>query len=285
MNQVAVNGVPTVVDIDEDPQTHVAVITFSRGRNNFLNHDLVDRLAAAVEDLSHGDSRAVVLRTTSRHFCGGADFGPTPSGIAPRGNIVDVIPRLYRLPLPVVAAVGGAAVGGGLGLALTADFRITTSSAYFLANFNRLGINQGFGLSLSLPRLVGYQRAAEMLYTARRVGGEEAVAWGLCDRLVEPSALVDTAYALASEIARSAPAAVAASRGAVRAELVSGIEGTLRAEMALQGSLMATADFREGVRAWSERRTPEFQGRGASGSETDNGAVPIADPEQGVPNE
>jgi len=137
----------------------------------------------------------------------------------------------------------------GLVLALTADFRITTSSAYFLANFNRLGINQGFGLSLSLPRLVGYQRAAEMLYTARRVGGEEAVAWGLCDRLVEPSALDDTAYALASEIARSAPAAVAASRGAVRAELVSGIEGTLRAEMALQGSLMATADFREGVRA------------------------------------
>jgi enoyl-CoA hydratase/carnithine racemase len=249
-----------VVDVDEHPETHVAVVTFSRGRANFLNHELVDRLASVVEDLAAGNTRAVVLRTASRHFCGGADFGPLPSGGAPRGNIVDVIPRLFQLPLPVVAAVGGAAVGGGLGLALTADFRITTPAAYYLANFNRLGINQGFGLSLALPRLIGHQRAAEMLYTAKRIGGQEAVAWGLADRLVPADTLNDAAYDLASDIAKSSPAAVAASRSAIRAELISGIAETLRSEMALQRPLMDTADFREGVRAWSERRNPKFAG-------------------------
>lgn len=261
MNQPADTSGPTpaVVEVDEHPDTHVAVVTFSRGRHNFLNHDLVDRLASAVENLAGGTTRAVVLRTTSRHFCGGADFGPR-SGTGPRGNIVDVVPRLYRLPLPVVAAVGGAAVGGGLGLALTADFRITTPSAYFLANFTRLGINQGFGISLSLPRLIGQQRAAEMLYTAKRIGGEQAADWGLADRLVPAEAMDDAAYELATEIARSSPAAVAASRSAIRAELVSGIQDALDAEMALQRPLMTTDDFAEGVRAWSEKRTPNFRG-------------------------
>ena len=280
MNHSDGNGQPptaVVLDVEEHRDTHVAVVTFSRGRNNFLSHDLVDRLASAIEGLAEGNSRAVVLRTTSRHFCGGADFAP-PQGTAPRGNIVDVVPRLYRLPLPVVAAVGGAAVGGGLGLALTADFRVTTASAYFLANFNRLGINQGFGLSLSLPRLIGHQRSAEMLYTAKRINGEEAVAWGLCDRLVEASVLDDAAYSLAREIALSAPAAVAASRDAIRAELMSGIEGTLGAEMALQRSLMSTEDFREGVRAWSEKRNPQFRGDSINRS-THKDAEPIRPPD------
>lgn len=250
-----------LVEVDEHRDTHVAVVTFSRGRNNYLTHELVDRLADTIEKLAGGESRAVVLRTDSKNFCGGADFAPRPSGIAPRGNIAGVVPRLFRLPLPVVAAVGGAAVGGGLGLALTADFRVAAPSSYFLANFTRLGINEGFGLSLSLPRLVGPQRAAEMLYTGRRVSGEEAFAWGLCDRLVEPATLDETAYALAAEIAVSAPAAVAVSRAALRSELTSGIEDALRTEMEQQRRLMESEDFREGVRAWSQRRPPVFRAR------------------------
>ena len=256
MTQPVASGsvTPSVVHVDEYPETHVAVVTFNRGRNNFLNHDLVDQIASVIESLAGGDCRAVVLRTTSRHFCG-------EPGSTARGNIVDVVPRLFRLPLPVVATIEGAAVGGGLGLALAADFRIATPSAYFLLNFTRLGINQGFGLSLSLPRLVGHQRAAEMLYTARRVSGEEAVAWGLCDRLVDTGAADEAAYALASEIAVSSPAAVEASRRTLRADLMSGIEETLRAEMAQQRTLMATADFREGVQAWKDKRMPQFRGR------------------------
>ncbi|MYW96139.1 enoyl-CoA hydratase/isomerase family protein [Amycolatopsis rubida] len=256
-------GAPTpkaLLSVDEHPDTHVAVVTFSRGRNNYLDHDLVDRIAGTIEKLPERGVRAVVLRTTSRHFCGGADFAPRSSGAPPRGNIAGVVPRLFRLPIPVVAAVGGAAVGGGLGLALTADFRVCTPSSYFLANFTRLGINEGFGLSLSLPRLIGPQRAAEMLYTARRVNGEEAVCWGLGDRLAQPSDLDEAAYALAADIAASAPAAVAVSRAALRAELTSGIEDALRAEMEQQRRLMESEDFREGVRAWGQRRPPVFRG-------------------------
>ena len=150
-----------------------------------------------------------------------------------------------------------------------------------------MGINQGFGLSLSLPRLVGHQRAAEMLYTARRIGGEEAVAWGLCDRLVEPAALDDTAYALASEIARSSPAAVAASRSAIRAELVSGIEDTAARR---DGAAEATDGYRRfpGRRASLEREADSGISRVVGGAETrvtdERVLYPSSDPDQDVPN-
>lgn len=234
---------------------NVAVVTFSAGRNNYVNYELLDQLASTLEGLESTASRAVVIRTTSRHFCAGADF----SG-GGRGQIRELVPRLVCSPLPVVAAVGGAAIGAGLGLALAADFRVATRSAYFLANFTRLGISQGFAVSLTLPRLVGAQQAAEMLYTARRVGGEEALALGLCDRLAEQDRLDDEAIALATEIAKSSPLALSAARRVLRADLKDEIDATLERERSEQLPLMDTEDFREGVRAWREKRIPEFRG-------------------------
>jgi enoyl-CoA hydratase/carnithine racemase len=171
-----------------------------------------------------------------------------------------VLPRLFHQPLPIVAAVGGAAIGAGLGLAMLADFRVVAAPAYFAAPFTRLGISQGFALSLTLPRVVGVQRAAELVYTGRRVEADEAMAIGLCDRLTQRDRLDEDALALASEIAESAPLAVAAARRILRADLTTAVEETLRLEHAAQQPLYATEDFREGVQAGREKRTPNFRG-------------------------
>src|SRR6202030_4695081 len=116
-----------------------------------------------------------------KHFCAGANFaGDTPA----EGDLYEQAVRLFAAGLPLVAAVQGAAVGGGLGVALSADFRVATPETRFSANFARLGIHHGFGITVTLPLVVGHQRALEMLYTGDRLGGEQAHAIGLCDRLV-----------------------------------------------------------------------------------------------------
>ena len=248
------------VEVDPRSDGRVAVVSFSRGPHNFLSYAFLEQMSAAVESAAENGARAVVLRTPSRHFCAGADFMRPASGtVGP--SIYDIVPRLMSWPVPVVAAVGGAAVGGGLGLALAADFRVVAGPAYFLANFTRLGITPGFGLSVTLPSLIGWQRAADLLYSSRRVDAEEALRIGLADRCVDVSELDEQAEAFATEIALGAPAAIAAARSQLRSGLIGPLPGALESERSTQERLMATEDFREGVNAWRDRRTPEFEGR------------------------
>ncbi len=131
-----------------------------------------------------------------------------PSVAGSTGSLYEEAVRLFAARTPIVAAVQGAAVGGGLGLALVADFRVAGPSTRFIANFSRLGLHQGFGITVTLPAVVGTQRAQEMLYTGRAVAGEEAANIGLCDRLAADDAVRSTAHAFAAEIAASAPLAV-----------------------------------------------------------------------------
>jgi enoyl-CoA hydratase/carnithine racemase len=163
--------------------------------------------------------------------------------------------------LPVVAAVQGAAIGGGLGLACAADFRVATPAARFAANFSRLGFHQGFGLSVTLPNIVGFQAALEMLYTGRRVSGDEAFAKGLCDRLVSLEDVRSSARDLAAQIAGSAPLAVRSIRSTMRRQLVEDFGRITDHERAEQMRLQSTEDFAEGTTADLERRTPVFRGR------------------------
>ncbi len=167
---------------------------------------------------------------------------------------------MIRTRLPIVAAVQGAAIGGGLGLALAADFRVAAPEARFSANFARLGFHQGFGLSVTLPALVGQQRAAELLYTGRRVPGDEAVAIGLADRSAPLGEVRDAAIAFAAEIAASAPLAVASIRETLRGDLADRVVVATERELAEQTRLRATDDFAEGARAMAQRRTPDFTG-------------------------
>ena len=148
--------------------------------------------------------------------------------------------RMFAAATPVVAAVQGAAIGGGLGLALSADFRVASRSSRFAANFARLGIHHGFGLTVTLPAAVGAQAALELLYTGRRVRGEEAHALGLCDRLVADDELRAGAHALAAEIALSAPLAVRSIRQTMRGDLADRVRAATQRERAAQAPLFAT---------------------------------------------
>jgi len=160
-----------------------------------------------------------------------------------------------------VAAIQGSAVGGGLGLALVADFRVVSPEARFAANFTKLGIHPGFGLTYTLPRLIGPQRASLMFYTGRRIPGEQAVEWGLADVLAQADRLRDTAKDLAREIAESAPLAVRSTRATMRRGLADAVRAQTDHEFAEQSWLIRTEDHQEGVRAVAERRPGRFQGR------------------------
>ena len=154
-----------------------------------------------------------------------------------------------------------AAVGGGLGLACAADFRVASPQARFCANFARLGLHHGFALTVTLPAIIGEQRALDLLCTGRRVGGEEAARIGLADRLAEPEGLRAAAQELAAEIAAGAPLAVWSIRETMRGTLANRARAAMDRELAEQDRLRQTADFAEGIRASAQRRPPRFEAR------------------------
>jgi enoyl-CoA hydratase/carnithine racemase len=240
-------------------ENHVAAVCLRRPPNNYFDTALLCELADAFEDLAGGNwCRAIVLTSEGKHFCAGLEF--SRSRDQDIGALYDHALRLFAAPLPVVAAVHGSAVGGGLGLTMSADFRVASPSSRFSANFSRLGFHHGFGLTVTLPRAIGEQRAAELLFTGRRVGGAEASAIGLCDELVDEADVLASAHALAGQIAGSGPLAVRSIRATLRRGLVDRIRNALEIELAEQEGLRRTSDFSEGLRAYSERREPRFTG-------------------------
>jgi len=231
---------------------HVAVVEANRPPNNHVSVELMRDLADALHDLDgENDCRAVVLATAGRVFCGGADL-TAATGIGGQG--------MEGIKKTIVAAVQGAAVGAGLGLALVADFRVAAPEARFTANFVKLGFHAGFGISHTLPRLIGLQRAALMLETGRRIPGEQALAWGLADELAPLDEVRATAIRLAKEIAENAPLAVQSTRATLRAGLAEAVKSITDHEFIEQSRLRKTADYKEGVRAVAERRPGNFVG-------------------------
>jgi enoyl-CoA hydratase/carnithine racemase len=239
--------------------SHVGVVGMHRPPNNYFDTAVVAGLASAYEELAASDwCRTVVLAAEGKHFCAGVDFGGNSGQDV--GALYDAALRLFAAPLPVVAAVQGAAVGGGLGLALAADFRVAVPEARFAANFALLGIHHGFALTVTLPAAVGQQAALDLLYTGRRIGGDEALRIGLADRLAEPGRARAEAHALAAQIAAAAPLAVRSIRATMRAELTGQALAAMSRERAEQERLMQTADWKEGVAAVSQRRPARFSG-------------------------
>jgi 2-(1,2-epoxy-1,2-dihydrophenyl)acetyl-CoA isomerase len=245
----------------------VAEVELHRPPDNYFDRALIGALADTYHALDADPRcRAIVLCAEGKHFCAGANLTGGPGG--GNSDLADGVGSLYREAIrlfeattPVVAAVHGAAIGGGLGLACSADFRVGCPEARFAANFARLGFHHGFGLSVTLPGIVGPQRSLELLYTGRRIGGEEAARIGLCDRLVPADQVRAAAHALAAEIASSAPLAVRSIRATMRGQLAGQVRAATAREGAEQERLRQTADWREGVRAMAERRTPRFEER------------------------
>jgi len=248
------------VDVDD---ALVATVEIHRPPNNYFDTDLINAIADAygyVDDET--PARAIVLCAEGKHFCAGADFGgQSGAGRSEPGELYRQAVRLFEAQTPVIAAVQGAAIGGGLGLACSADFRVASPDARLSANFARLGFHHGFGLTVTLPAIVGQQRALELLYTARRIKGDEAVGMGLCDILARPEELRVAAHSAAAAIAEQAPLALRSIRSTMRGHLADAVRAATDHELEEQGRLQQTADFAEGIRAAAERRTPNFEGR------------------------
>jgi enoyl-CoA hydratase/carnithine racemase len=255
-------------DIGVEKRGHVALVEIRRPPNNFFDAALIGEIAAAFEALdADTECRALVLAAQGKAFCAGANFGDSDgdellSGPRPgaahlyiEGN------RLFRTKKPIVAAVHGAAVGGGLGLAMVADFRVTCKEARFSANFTKLGFHPGFGLTVTLPAVIGPTKAALMFYTSRRVTGDEAHAMGLADVLVPQDKVREAALSLAAEIAENSPLGLIATRTTLRGDLADRVRAATEHELAEQSRLRKTEDFKEGVKAMAERRPPLFTNR------------------------
>jgi len=247
-------------DLHVEKIGHVTLIEIQRPPLNYFDLSLIrqfaDALGASDQDT---DSRAVVIVAQGKAFCAGANFAtpseveipPVPGNRAPdilnhSQHLYNEAVRIFRNKKPIVAPVHGAAIGGGLGLALSADFRIACPETRFAANFTKLGFHPGFGLTVTLVDLVGMNIAELMFYTSRRIGGEEAVRIGLANRCVPRERVRAEALAPAQEIAECAPLGLLATRATLRDGLADKVLAATERELVEQTKLRATDDFREG---------------------------------------
>ncbi len=255
-------------DLGVQLENHIATVEICRPPHNFFDIDLIDQIAETYTQLDQlAECRAIVLCAQGKNFCAGANFGASDAGGAKDSSQGDLsnslyhhAVRIFRCQKPVIAAVQGAAIGGGLGLAVAADFRVTCPEGRFSANFTKLGFHPGFGLTVTLPELIGKQRASLLCLTSRRLNGEEALAWGLADICVPQAELRTAALALAREIAGCAPLAVLSTRRTLRRGLAERVEQQTNHELVEQNRLRGTADWNEGIKAAAERREPQFIG-------------------------
>ncbi len=259
------------VTLDDD---YVATVELTNGEYNFFDMEMLIGLAETFEALDdNAGCRAILLCANGKAFCAGADFqggknGANPVGLRSSdkgsglsGHLYDQAVRLFATKKPIVAAIHGAAIGGGLGLALVADMRVGCPQTRMAANFTQLGIHPGFGLSFTLPRIVGQQSAYDLFYTGRRVTGEEAFAMGLLDQFVDQEEVRSAAHVKAAQIAGAAPLAVMSIRETLRGNFAEAVRNATDRELSEQNWLLRTQDAAEGVRAVSERRAGMFTGK------------------------
>lgn len=254
-------------DLNVTLEQFVATVEITRGPYNFFDFPLIRALADVYDVLDKDPQcRAIVLCSQGKAFCAGANFSERPAvdngeQREQAGHLYIEAVRLFQCHKPVVAAVQGAAVGGGLGLAMSADFRVTCEEARFAANFSRLGFHQGFGLTVTLPRAIGSSNSEWMFYSGERVKGADAVRMGMAQRLVPLAEVRQSAFDMAREIAISAPLAVREIHKTMRGTLPEEVRAATDHELKIQSQLRNSEDFREGIKAMSERREPHFQGR------------------------
>ncbi|MGH1492968.1 MAG: enoyl-CoA hydratase/isomerase family protein [Acidimicrobiales bacterium] len=251
-------------------QDHVALVEIQTPPHNFFSLSMLGSLADAFESVAADpEARCILLATQGKNFCAGASLSAEdprltselPNDDGPKRHIYDEAVRIFAANTPVVAAVQGTAAGGGLGLACAADLRVGGPSTRMTCNFARLGFHQGFGLSITLPAIVGQQAALDLMYTGRRFKGDEAAKLGLLDRFVDDDQIRAEAHAWAADIAGSAPLAVESIRTTMRGHLPDAIREATNRERVEQERLRETDDWKEGVAAMAERRTPNFKRR------------------------
>lgn len=254
-----------------NPSAGVGVLTLNRpdGRNS-MTAELLDAFTARVLDARKDPHlRCLVLTGLGPCFSAGADFksqiqrGGETFRLPHEGSFAMYTPFLSLLDVevPVVGALNGHAVGGGFGLALLCEVRVGNLASKYGANFARLGLHPGMGITFTLPRLIGLPRASELLYTGRLVTGDEAERLGILTRAVPAEDVMESALEIAAAIAASAPLAVRLTKRTLMAELAIQIREAAHKEAFAQAATVNTADFKEGTAALLEKRDPVFSGR------------------------
>jgi enoyl-CoA hydratase len=257
------------------PAPHVARITLNRpAQRNAMNHALLDGLFRALDDLRDDRScRVVVLTGAGPGFCAGLDLAegvalPGGEGMSrPQGGmrvqqyIAQLVPRLRSQPQPVIAAVNGAASGGGLALALGSDIRIAAASARFNVAFIKVGLSAcDIGVSWTLPRLIGASRAYELMLTGRFADAVEAERIGLVTRVVPDDDLLDAALAEAELILANGPFGVRMTKEVMWSQLeVGSLHAGIDLENRTQILSSFAGDMEEAMAAFLEKRQPRFQ--------------------------
>lgn len=255
------------ISVTTSASNHVAEIRYSRPPHNYANPELLAKIADALENADADPTiRCSVLIAEGKSFCAGADLAgdeaiASGDGMVAIGQLYVQAERIFRRRKAMIAVVQGAAIGAGLGLAVSADFRIAGPGARFSSNFTRLGFHPGFGLTHTLPRLLGPAKAAWMMLSSERVKPGQALEWGLVDRLAEETELLHEARRMAQEIAENAPLALLAVRATLVDGLADAAAAAMRHEHAEQSRLKGTADHAEGVASVFERREAKFTGR------------------------
>ena len=256
-------------------QRHEAVLEILLNRPEMLNaanRELIGELAAAVTEAA-GDpiARAVLIRGAGTHFCAGGDitmFGGLIS-LEPEAranalhDIVDtlhpMLMALRRMPKPVIAAVQGAAAGFGLSLVLAADLAIAAEDAVFTCGYVHLGTSPDGGMTMTLPRIVGMKRAAELMLLGDRFDAQRALELGLINRIVPPATLEAEAMALATRLANGPTHAYGRTKALLEASIGQLLDAQLKRETEGFAACAATAEFVEGVSAFLEKRKPVFR--------------------------
>jgi 2-(1,2-epoxy-1,2-dihydrophenyl)acetyl-CoA isomerase len=252
-------------------QTHqegaVLRLTLHRPKANAFDTELIEALLAALHRAGADPGvRCLILTGAGRVFSAGQDVGILAAGerVSFRAHLERtynrLILRMRRLEKPILGAINGAAAGAGLGVALATDLRLAARSARFVFGFTGIGLTADSATSLTLPLLAGLGRAFEMAYTNEPMSAEEAFRRGLVNRVVEDDDLEGESMALARKIAAGPPRALALTKRAFNRSMLGSLEDTLDYEAHLQEAAGRTEDHREGVRAFTEKRPPEFRG-------------------------
>ncbi|AVZ38538.1 MULTISPECIES: crotonase/enoyl-CoA hydratase family protein [unclassified Dietzia] len=263
---------PLVVERTDHIETWT--LNLPETRNAISDPAIVDALCARVAEVNADhDVRAVVLTGAGSAFSAGGNvkdmvdragmFGGSPYELRDgyRTGIQRIPRALYHCEVPVIAAVNGPAVGAGCDLAVMCDLRVASTSAWFAESFVQLGIIPGDGGAWLLTKAIGPARAAEMALTGDRVTAEQAAAWGLVNEVVEPEDLLPAARALAGRVAKNPPHAVRMAKRLLRESQHQSLESLLELSAAMQALAHHTADHREALTAFGEKRAGEYEGR------------------------
>ena len=258
-----------------DTQDQIATITLNRPEKlNALNGGLQNELRAILDEATQDDTvRAILLTGSGRGFCAGADLTPNPgSGGERKGpsqeDLLDDMGwvgrqamSIYRTNKPTIAVMNGVAAGAGMSLSLGCDMRIGSEKTRFKTVFIERNLSPDSGMSFFLPRIVGYSRAADLIYTSRAVEAEEAYRIGLLDRLVDHDSLMDTAMEVAIQMAAWPPLALRTSKRVLQHNIEVDLEDALRFEMSsLSIPRKAVNDQKESRLSFIEKRKPNFTG-------------------------